>query len=84
MVEHILYRSLLYLNKTLGGEGIILHKIGSMYICGRSEYLMKVKVNSSLFHRLSHNFSVQARQGDVEVLVLDSTDSLISLQLYVI
>ncbi len=39
-----------------GGEGIVMRKIGSIYVCGRSADLLKVKVCVSPSHlvNLSH------------------------------
>ena len=77
-----------------GGEGVILRRINSLYVNGRSPDLIKFKVRLRFYFTLfssrflldfsSTNTFVQADRGDQEALVMEVKSQVYILQLYVL
>lgn len=72
-----------------GGEGIILRKLGSSYVQGRSESLFKIKVCHSTPLPISYPFFLKlvtqaVRDQEALLIRLDEKKRTCLLQLYVI
>ncbi len=60
-----------------------MRKVGSLYVCGRSNDLLKIKVLLWYFFSPSLTCMLQPRQYDTEALAVSVDGGWISLKLYV-